>query len=336
MLQIKDYNDIDIFSHMEYKECRLCPKNCGVNRHFYSNGNCGMPSNLVVSRAALHHWEEPCLSGTDENRGAGTVFFSGCSLNCVYCQNRPISNDFTDSFGKASIKPEFTYNKVVGKEINTSRLTEIFLDLEAKGAYNIDLVTPTHFSPHIKNAVLIARQKGLSIPIVYNTSGYEKAEVLNNLENTINIYLTDFKYFSDKLSVKYSNAPNYFSYASEALAEMVRQKGTAEFDENGIMQKGIIVRHLVLPGHVDDSKRIIKYLHETYGDKIYISIMNQFTPMNTSTSAAKFPELHRNLTKEEYDEVVNYAIDIGVENGFIQEGETADESFIPLFECEGI
>lgn len=294
------------------KDCTLCPRECHVNRTAGQKGYCGASAGLVVGRAALHMWEEPCISGKE---GSGTVFFSGCALGCVYCQNRAISKG------------------MAGKAITTERLAEIFIELQEKGANNINLVTPDHYVPHIIEALDISRKKGLVIPVVYNCSGYEKVETLKLLEGYVDIYLPDFKYMSDEPAGKYSNCKDYSRVAEKAIAEMVRQVKEARFDERGIMQKGVIVRHLVLPGYLEDSKRIIKYLYDTYGDRIFISIMNQYTPMIQN---GRYPELDRKITDEEYEEIVDYAIKIGVENGFIQEGETASESFIPDFNGEGV
>ncbi len=313
----------------EYDNCILCPRECGVNRTTGHTGACGMSSAIIAARAALHKWEEPCLSGQDETRGAGTVFFSGCSLRCAFCQNKPISSGDTT----VSAKSVSTYNDVVGKEVSVERLVDIFFSLEQQGAYNIDLVTPSHFVPSIREAITISKNRGISIPFVYNSSGYEKADTLKTLNGLIDIYLPDFKYFDNSLALKFSGIPNYFEYASSAVAEMFSQCSDAIFTDDGMMQKGVIVRHLCLPGHTDDSKNVIKYLYDTYGNDIFYSILNQFTPVN---QIANYPELNRKLTEDEYDSVVDYAIDLGVENGFIQEGEAALESFIPLFECEGI
>ncbi|HHW30084.1 MAG TPA: radical SAM protein [Clostridiaceae bacterium] len=294
------------------KDCVLCPRECHVDRTSGKRGYCKTTDELVVARAALHMWEEPCISGKE---GSGTVFFSGCALGCMYCQNREISKG------------------LAGKIITIERLAEIFLELQDKGVNNINLVTPSHYVPHIIDALDISRKKGLTIPIVYNCSGYEKVETLKLLEGYVDIYLPDLKYMSNEPAIKYSNCKDYFAVAAAAIGEMVRQVKEASFDERGIMQRGVIVRHLTLPGYLEDSKRIIKYLYETYGDMIFVSIMNQYTPI---TKNMIYPELNRKITEEEYDELVDFAIEIGLENGFIQEGETASESFIPEFNEEGV
>ena len=298
---------------MKKNECRLCPRNCGVNRPNGETGVCGVAgTGIYVARAALHMWEEPCISG--EN-GSGTVFFSGCPLRCVYCQNHYISR--ADA----------------GKEITVERLSEIFLELQRKNAANINLVTPTHYTEEIIKAVYLARENGLKIPIVYNCSGYEKVDTLRLLDGIVDVYLTDFKYMDKEPALKYSKAPDYPEAAKEALAEMVRQTETAEFDENGMMTRGVIARHLLLPGHLSNAKAVVKYIYDTYGDKVFLSLMNQYTPL---PQVKNYPEIDRKVTEEEYDELVDYAIDLGVENGFIQEGETAEESFIPEFDGEGV
>lgn len=294
------------------KDCILCPRECHTNRLEGHRGRCGMTSELVVARAALHMWEEPCISG---ETGSGTVFFTGCALGCVYCQNHNIASG------------------VAGKTITIGRLTEIFLELQQKDASNINLVTPSHFIPQIKEAILDSKNRGLTIPIVYNSSGYEKKESLQLLEGLIDIYLPDFKYMDSNIAMKYSTAQDYPEHTKESIKEMYRQVGIPVFAENGIMKKGMIVRHLILPGQERDSMEILKYLYETYGDTIYISIMNQYTPLE---NVKKYPEINRKLTEAEYDKVVDYGIDIGIENGFIQEGETATESFIPEFNGEGV
>lgn len=297
--------------HME--ECRLCPRNCKVNRNKGQTGYCGASEELVVARAALHMWEEPCISGTS---GSGAVFFSGCPMRCKFCQNYQIA---------ASKR---------GKAISIERMAQIFLELQEKGAANINLVTPTHYTPHIIEALDIARDNGLHLPIVYNTSGYEKPETLKTLEGYVDIYLPDFKYMDNVLATEYSNAPHYPEYAKKALKEMVRQTGTLKMDERtGMALSGVIVRHLVLPGHVKNSKAVLRYLYETYGNHIYISIMNQYTPM---PQVREYKNLSRKVTKREYEKVMEYALELGIECGFFQEGDVAEESFIPEFDNEGV
>ena len=296
-------------------KCDLCPRKCLVDRKKGEKGICGQTENLKVARAALHFWEEPCISG---DAGSGAVFFSGCPLHCVFCQNENIANG------------------TVGKEISLERLVDIFLELQEKRANNINLVTPGHFVPQIVKALDQARKEGLTLPVVYNTSSYETVDTIKMLEGYVDIYLPDFKYMSPVLSKKYSHAPDYAEVAKAAIAEMVRQTGKAVFvngDEDNLILSGTIVRHLTLPGCMEDSMQILKYLHDTYGDMIYISIMNQFTPLS---NLEKYPELNRRITDEEYETLVDYAIEIGIENGFIQEGDTAEESFIPAFDCEGV
>lgn len=294
-----------------YKNCKLCPRECGADRS-KKKGYCKTTDKLLVARASLHIWEEPCISGKN---GSGTIFFGGCSMGCIYCQNAKIRD------GK------------MGKEISTKRLAEIFFELKHQGANNINLVTPTHFVPHIIKALDIAKTQNLDLPVVYNTSGYEKAETLKMLDGYVDIYLPDFKYYNKKSAVEYSNAPNYTECVKTAVEEMVRQVGEPKFFKNGIMKKGVIVRHLLLPNHIEESKKILKYLYDTYGDKIFISIMNQYTPM---PQVANHPILKNRVTEKEYDELIDYAVDIGIQNGFIQEGETASESFIPQFDEQGV
>ncbi len=296
----------------EMKKCVLCPRMCGADRTSGQTGYCKMPAQVMAARAALHMWEEPCISG---EAGSGTVFFSGCNMGCVFCQNRTIAVGET------------------AKPITIERLAEIFLELQKKGANNINLVTPTHYVPQIKKALLSAKKQGLMLPVLYNTSGYERVETLKGLEGLIDIYLPDMKYISPELSAKYSHAGDYFRCAKEAIKEMVRQIPAAEFNERGMMKRGIIVRHLVLPGCLEDSKRVIRYLYRNFGKHIYISIMNQYTPMREFPD---MPELNRSLSAEEYEEIIDYALSLGVDQGFIQEGETAEESFIPAFDYEGL
>lgn len=288
----------------------MCPRGCHVKRQDGERGYCGMTQDIVIARAALHFWEEPCISGS---KGSGAVFFTGCPLRCVFCQNHKIA------IGK------------VGKAVSIERLVEIFFELKEKGANNINLVTPTHYVPQLCDALKYAKKKGLDIPIVYNTGSYERVETLRMLEGLVDVYLPDCKYKSSELSDKYSNAPDYFEIADAALEEMVRQVGEPYFDADGMIKKGVIVRHMVLPGCTKDSKDVLKHLYSKYGNSIYISIMNQYTPVG---ELIKYPELKRKVTKREYDKVIDYAIDIGIENGFIQEGDTAKESFIPDFSDE--
>jgi putative pyruvate formate lyase activating enzyme len=272
-------------------------------------GRCGVPDKIFLARAALHHWEEPIISGS---RGSGTVFFSGCSLGCVYCQNREIS--------RADI----------GKEVSLSHLSDIMLDLQSQGAHNVNLVTPTHYAPSIIYAVKSARQKGLVIPIVYNTSSYDSVSTVKSLDGTVDVYLADLKYHTADLAESYSFARNYPEAAKNAIEEMVKQKGRAVID-NGIMSSGIIVRILLLPGHLAQAKLSLSYLLSKYGDDIYISLMSQYTPMPDVPAP-----LNRRVTLAEYESLCDYAIKKGLKNGFIQEGESAKESFIPSFDYTGI
>lgn len=296
-------------------DCSLCPRDCRVKRARGETGVCGQTNRIRAARAALHYWEEPCISG---KAGSGTVFFSGCNLHCVFCQNRSISDG------------------TAGKYITVERLSEIFLELQEKGAHNINLVTPGHFAPQIAEALMLAKEKGMHLPVVYNTGSYEYADTLRRMEGLVDIYLPDFKYMDPALGMRCSHAGDYSNVAKAAIAEMVRQTGEAVFEggeEDGLLKRGTIVRHLVLPGCTEDSKAVIRYLYETYGNAIYISIMNQFTPM---PALKDFPELNRRVTEKEYEEVVDYAVSLGVERGYIQEGETAKESFIPAFDGEGL
>ena len=285
---------------------------CGADREKGETGFCGMPDSIYAARAYLHKWEEPCISG---EKGSGTVFFSGCNLKCVYCQNYAISGGET------------------GKKISVERLSEIFLELEQKGAANINLVTGVHYADKIIKALDKAKVRGLSVPVVYNSSGYERVETLKVLEDYVDIYLPDFKYINGKTALKYSKAEDYPETAKKAIKEMVRQKPKILFDDNGIAEEGVIVRHLVLPNHTKESEKIIEYLFKSYGNSIFMSIMNQYTPIE---SLNLFPEIRRKVTQEEYDAVVDYAAELGVENAYIQEGDTQKESFIPDFDSEGL
>lgn len=296
----------------KYKNCLLCPRKCGINRSTGQTGVCGVSSEIKVARAALHYWEEPCISG---KRGSGAVFFSGCSLHCVFCQNREISD------GKA------------GKLISKERLSDIFMELADKGANNINLVTPGQYIPDIVWAVNDAKSRGMKLPIIYNTSGYENVTDLKLLEGIVDVYLPDFKYMDSTLSARYSRAKDYPSVAKQALSEMVRQQPDVVIDDaTGLIQKGVIVRQLLLPGHVNDAKAVLKYLYDTYHDHVYISMMSQFTPIALND----YPEINRTVTRREYERLVDYAIKIGITNAFIQEGNVAKDSFIPAFDCEGV
>lgn len=296
----------------KYKNCLLCPRKCGINRSTGQTGVCGVSSEIKVARAALHYWEEPCISG---KKGSGAVFFSGCSLHCVFCQNREISD------GKE------------GKVISKERLSDIFMELADKGANNINLVTPGQYIPDIVWAVNDAKSRGMKLPIIYNTSGYENVTELKLLEGIVDVYLPDFKYMDSTLSARYSRAKDYPSVAKQALSEMVRQQPDVVIDDaTGLIQKGVIVRQLLLPGHVNDAKAVLKYLYDTYHDHVYISMMSQFTPI----ALKDYPEINRTVTKREYERLVNYALEIGITNAFIQEGDVAKDSFIPAFDCEGV
>ncbi|MBQ7766643.1 MAG: radical SAM protein [Lachnospiraceae bacterium] len=293
--------------------CMLCPRNCRCDRSTGQKGYCGESSSVRIARAALHFWEEPVISG---EKGSGAVFFTGCNLKCIFCQNASIAAS------------------EVGKEVSIEALAEIFLKLQTEGANNINLVTASHFVPQVARSIRMARKLGLTIPIVYNTSSYEKPETLQMLDGLVDIYLPDLKYMDSKLAKAYSKAEDYPKIAKAAIDEMYRQAGKPVYDEEtGLMRKGVIVRHLVMPGAVGNAKAVIDYLYETYGDAIFISLMNQYTPMREFT---EYPELNRKVTKREYEKVIQYALDLGIENAFIQEGETAQESFIPAFDLTGV
>ena len=294
--------------------CNLCPHNCNVNRPEEEGapgqlGFCHSARLPKVARAGLHYWEEPCISGT---KGSGTVFFTGCNLHCVFCQNYDISF------------------KEVGREISLAHLRDIYLDLIAQGAHNINLVTPTHFIP----AILDSLARPLPVPVVYNTSGYEKPESLKTLEGKVQIYLPDLKYYDDTLARKYSHAPEYFSAATAAIREMYRQVGPYKLDKDGLMTKGVIIRHLILPGCTKDSKKIIDWVAKTFKPgQVMFSLMHQYVPCG---QAEKYPEINRKLTKEEYKEVEDYLLSSAIEDGFVQEEDAADKGFIPSFDGTGI
>lgn len=292
------------------KKCTLCPRNCGINR-YKKVGVCGASQNIKVAHYSLHEWEEPVISGTN---GSGTIFFSHCNLKCIFCQNKRIS-----TLG-------------YGKEITGERFSEICLELQKMGAHNINLVTPTHYVPQIVTELKKIKNKDLKIPVVYNTSSYENVETIKLLDNIVDIYLADLKYYDNSLGEKYSHCSNYFEVATNAIDEMYRQVGKCVI-KNDLMTKGLIVRVLILPGHADDAIKIIEYLYNKYGDNIWISIMNQFTPCNL---IFEYDNLNREITDDEYNMVVHYACDLGVVNAFIQTGGTASESFIPKFDCDNV
>lgn len=287
-------------------KCELCERRCKIDRIKGELGFCKSPKNIKIARTSLHFYEEPCISGKN---GSGTIFFSHCNLRCIFCQNYDISiNQF-------------------GKEITLKHFANLCLSLQEHKAHNINLVTPTCYIPQIKKGIQKAKKLGLTIPIVYNTSSYETKEALKSLDGIIDVYLPDFKYYDNQLAIKYSQASNYQETAKKAIAEMYRQTGPILLDDTGIVQKGVIVRHLMLPTHLEDSKKIVKYLYDTYHDNIFISIMNQYTPIRHLPQE----ELNHTVTEKEYDELINYAYDLGIRNAFIQEGETQKESFIPDF-----
>lgn len=296
----------------EYSHCTLCPRACSVDRTQGQRGFCGATDEMYVGRAALHAWEEPPLSGT---HGSGTVFFTHCTLGCVFCQNRTISR-----------------REAGGRPVTREHLAEIFLELQVQGAHNINLVTASHYAPSVRDALQAARANGLHIPVVYNCGGYETVETLRMLDGLVDIYLPDFKYYSSYYAGLYSGAPDYPDFAKDAIAEMVRQTGAPQFDAQGIMTRGTIVRHLMLPGLAGDTAQVLRYLAEHFGDQILVSLMRQYTPFGM---AERYPELDRKITDEEYDQAVTLFSDLGL-SGFLQDGESISESFIPSFDGQGV
>lgn len=302
---------------MSVEQCQLCPRACGVDRAQGMRGVCGETDRLRIARAALHFWEEPRISG---KRGSGAVFFTGCQLRCVYCQNRMIAHGD------------------VGREITVERLVDIFFELEAQGANNINLVTPDHFIPQIAEAIRRAKEKQFSLPFVYNTSSFVTVEALRMLDGLIDIYLPDLKYLDEAHAREYSGASQYPQVAKAALQEMYRQVGAVQLEERSgeeepMLRRGMVVRHLLLPGALHDAKQIVAYLYETYKDAIYLSLLSQYTP---GEGVAEHPILHRRVRKKDYEALIDEAIRLGVENAFIQEGSAADESFIPAFDYKGV
>lgn len=293
-------------------ECTLCNKNCKVNRNDNKAGVCRAFDKIKIAKASLHFWEEPPIS---KDNGSGAVFFSHCNLKCVFCQNHDISQEFK------------------GLEVSIERLAEIFLELQEKGANNINLVTPTHFVPQIIEALKIAKSEGLTIPILYNTNSYDSVETIKLLNGYIDVYLPDFKYFSDKYALKYSKANNYAENAVKVIDEMLKQVGKPKFDSEGRMIKGVIIRHLMLPGLLFDSKKVIDLIFNRYGHDVYISLMNQYVPM---FNACDYPEINKPLNPKHYDSLVNYAVDMGVQNGFIQDEGANTSEYTPLFDFEGV
>lgn len=296
---------------MLYEKCNICPRSCGINRDNYK-GYCNMTWNIKVAKAYLHKWEEPCISGKN---GSGTVFFTGCNLKCVFCQNYKISQtDF-------------------GKTVTVEELANIFIKLQMEGAHNINLVSPTIYAYLIKEAILLSKKKGLHLPIVYNSNAYESVNTLKLMEGVIDIYLPDLKYYNDVLSRKYSKAPHYFDYATKAILEMYRQVGIPQFDEKGILKRGLIIRHLILPGYVEDTKKILLWIRNNLPKEVYISLMGQYIPFYNTQ---KFPEINRKITKQEYEEAIEYFFEIGLENGYVQESSSASEDYIPDFDLKGL
>lgn len=293
------------------KNCKICPRKCGTNR-YSSPGVCGAGSEVLAAKAFLHQWEEPCISG---DKGSGTIFFSGCNMKCIFCQNHNISQDNS------------------GKKITIERLAGIMLELQEQGAANINLVSPTPYALHIIKAVASAKARGLSIPIVYNTNGYESVETIQILEGTVDIYLPDLKYYSDIYAIKYSNVKNYFEHASEAVLVMVKQVGYPVFDDYGLMKKGLLIRHLILPELLEDSKEILSWVKDNLGKQSYVSLMCQYTPM---FDAYKHEEINRRLEEWEYDFIIAHFFKIGLENGFVQEHSSATEAYVPDFDLTGI
>lgn len=297
------------------EHCTLCPRLCGANRAAGQTGFCGADDTIRIGLASLHRWEEPCLSGT---RGAGTVFFCHCPLGCVYCQNHDISGQNAAESGILT---------------DSSGLADTFLSLQARGAHNIDLVTPTHYAAHLMEAIPLARARGLSIPIVYNCGGYERVETLRMLDGLIDIYLPDLKYYSSYYSERYSHAPDYFDTACAAIGEMVRQTGAPQFDADGMMTRGTIIRHLMLPGLGGDTAQVLRAIASNWGGgQVLVSLMRQFTPC---TDLSGFPELVRRVTDAEYADACDQMALLGLE-GWTQDAESVSESFIPRFDGSGV
>ncbi len=297
---------------MNIKKCNLCPHNCNINRENKKIGRCKATAKAKIALASLHFYEEPCISG--EN-GSGTVFFSNCNLNCVYCQNYKISS------------------QGFGKEVSIEKLAEIFINQQNNNANNINLVSPTIYAYQIKQAIILARKMGLKLPIIYNTSGYEKVETLKELDGYIDVYLPDFKYASNELGEKYSNVKNYYDYCLPAIKEMYRQVGSPKINDKGIIEKGLIIRHLILPNNVENTKQVIKLIEENFPSDVYVSIMAQYFPAGI---AKNIPELNRKITLDEYKEVEDYIYELNIENGYMQDLGEHEEEYVPNFNLAGI
>ena len=292
----------------QLEKCNICPHRCGINRNKKQIGRCKSTDNIKIALYSTHDFEEPCISG---EKGSGTVFFSNCNMNCVYCQNYEISQE-----GK-------------GKEITTLNLADIFLKQQAKGVNNINLVTPTSYVYQIIEAIKIAKNKGLTIPIIYNTNSYENIETIKLLNGYIDVFLPDLKYAENELGKKYSKVENYFETATEAIKEMIKQVGAPKFDDEGIIQKGVIIRHLVLPNHIENSKKVLRWIKDNLPNDIYVSIMAQYFP---TYKAKDIQELNRKLTREEWQEIEDYVDELEFENGFIQELGEHEEEYVPNWE----
>ncbi|CAM2855929.1 radical SAM protein [Hathewaya histolytica] len=299
-------------NHEYLQQCSMCPRNCKVNRYSQNLGVCRASDKVKIARVSLHHWEEPPISGKS---GSGTIFFSNCNLKCVFCQNHEISH------------------KGHGEEVSIERLSEIFIEQQKRGAHNINLVTPSHYALQIKEAIILAKNNGLSIPILYNSNGYENLDTIKALNGYIDVYLPDLKYYDDKYALKYSSAPMYFKTASEAIKLMYSQVGPIEFDENRMIKKGVVIRHLMLPGLLFDSKKVIDFIFKTFNHDVYISLMNQYMPMY---NAFQFKELSKPLNPKIYDALIDYCVELGIKNAFIQDSGTNSESFVPEFDLRGI
>ena len=291
----------------ELECCTICPHNCKINRT-KNPGRCKSTDKIKIALYSIHNFEEPCISG---EKGSGTIFFSNCNMNCVFCQNYEISQ-----LGR-------------GKEITIEELANVMIKQQERNVQNINLVTPTSYALHIVEAIKIARKKGLKIPIVYNTNGYESVETLKLLEGYVDIYLPDLKYYYDDLAKKYSKVDNYFQIATKAIQEMYRQVGAPVLDENGVMKKGLMIRHLILPNEVQNSKKVLKWVKENIDSNVYVSIMAQYFP---TYKAKEIPKIARKITKEEYEKVENYLYELDLENGYIQELGEHEEEYVPTWE----